>query len=189
MGGRTCYHARMTTDAEHLAQMHPWLRKRVEAAVADWRASAAEGDTIRIVESVRSTSTQAKYFAEGRSKADGVNRLSLGVQSLSERKLSLLERDHRRTDVERAVAAARRDELPPGVLEPEKGGGLEILVDPTIRVEGGEVIEAVTDDLGEINARKGRHGEVVHSLEKEQLRDEPLEPPALALDPLEGPGR
>ena len=77
MGGRTCYHARMTTDAEHLAQMHPWLRERVEAAVADWRASAAEGDTIRIVESVRSTATQAKYFAEGRSKADGVNRLSL----------------------------------------------------------------------------------------------------------------
>ena len=67
----------MTTDAEHLAQMHPWLRAQVEAAVADWRASAAEGDTIRIVESVRSTSTQARYFAEGRSKADGVNRLSL----------------------------------------------------------------------------------------------------------------
>lgn len=37
----------------------------------------------------------------------GVNRLSLGVQSLSERKLKLLERDHRRDDVERAVAVAQ----------------------------------------------------------------------------------
>jgi hypothetical protein len=77
VGGRTCYHARMTTDAEHLAQMHPWLRERVEAAVADWRASAAEGDTIRIVESVRATSTQQGYYLRGKSRADGVDRYSL----------------------------------------------------------------------------------------------------------------
>lgn len=38
----------------------------------------------------------------------GVNRLSLGVQSFSARKLSLLERDHRRPDVEFAVDLARQ---------------------------------------------------------------------------------
>jgi oxygen-independent coproporphyrinogen-3 oxidase len=36
----------------------------------------------------------------------GVNRLSLGAQSFSARKLELLERDHRRDDVERAVSLA-----------------------------------------------------------------------------------
>lgn len=65
------------TEHEHLDAMHPWLRDRVAAALADWRAAAAGGDTIRLVESVRTTATQAKYFSEGRSKADGVNRLSL----------------------------------------------------------------------------------------------------------------
>lgn len=38
----------------------------------------------------------------------GVNRLSLGVQSFSARKLRLLERDHRRPDVEFAVELARQ---------------------------------------------------------------------------------
>lgn len=65
------------TDTEHLEKMHPWLRGRVERALAAWRTEAQEGETIRIVESVRSTMTQQKYFAEGRSKADGVNKLSL----------------------------------------------------------------------------------------------------------------
>jgi oxygen-independent coproporphyrinogen-3 oxidase len=36
----------------------------------------------------------------------GVNRLSLGVQSFSTRKLELLERDHRRDEIERAVSLA-----------------------------------------------------------------------------------
>jgi hypothetical protein len=66
----------MTTDAEHLAQMHPWLRERVESALAAWRADAQPGETIRLVESVRSTMTQQKYFAEGRSRADGINKYS-----------------------------------------------------------------------------------------------------------------
>jgi len=65
------------TEHEHLEAMHPWLRERVAAALADWRAAAPAGETISLVESVRSTTTQAKYFAEGRSKADGVNKLSL----------------------------------------------------------------------------------------------------------------
>ena len=65
------------TEHEHLDAMHPWLRDRVAAALADWRAAAAGGDTIRLVESVRTPATPAKYFSEGRSKADGVNRLSL----------------------------------------------------------------------------------------------------------------
>lgn len=64
------------TDAEHLAQMHPWLRERVEHALVAYRANAPEGVTIKLVESVRSTMTQQKYFAEGRSKADGINKLS-----------------------------------------------------------------------------------------------------------------
>jgi hypothetical protein len=67
----------MPTEHEHLDAMHPWLRERVAAALAEWRASAAPGETILLVESVRLTATQAKYFADGRSKADGVNRLSL----------------------------------------------------------------------------------------------------------------
>jgi hypothetical protein len=65
------------TEHEHLEQMHLYLRQRVADALADWRASAPAGETIKLVESVRSTTTQAKYFAEGRSKADGVNKLSL----------------------------------------------------------------------------------------------------------------
>lgn len=39
--------------------------------------------------------------------AAGVTRISLGVQSFSDRKLQLLERDHRQHDVEQAFAAAR----------------------------------------------------------------------------------
>ena len=65
------------TEHEHLDAMHFWLRERVAAALAVWRADALAGETIRLVESVRSTTTQAKYFSEGRSKADGVNKLSL----------------------------------------------------------------------------------------------------------------
>lgn len=65
------------TEADHLAAMHPWLRTRVEAALADWRAGAPEGETIRIVESVRSTATQQGYYLRGKSRADGVDRFSL----------------------------------------------------------------------------------------------------------------
>jgi hypothetical protein len=64
------------TEGEHLAQMHPWLRDRVASAIAAWRANATEGETIKLVESVRATSLQQKYFAEGKSKADGINKLS-----------------------------------------------------------------------------------------------------------------
>jgi oxygen-independent coproporphyrinogen-3 oxidase len=39
--------------------------------------------------------------------AAGVTRVSLGVQSFDERKLAVLERDHRRREIERAFAAAR----------------------------------------------------------------------------------
>ena len=38
----------------------------------------------------------------------GVNRISLGVQSWQSRKLEVLERDHRRADVQRALETARR---------------------------------------------------------------------------------
>lgn len=65
------------TDADHLAQMHPWLRERVAGALLRWRAVAAAGESIRLVESVRSLATQQRYHAEGRSKADGVTRYSL----------------------------------------------------------------------------------------------------------------
>ena len=40
-------------------------------------------------------------------EAAGVNRLSFGVQSFNDDKLALLERDHRRRDIERAWALAR----------------------------------------------------------------------------------
>ena len=39
--------------------------------------------------------------------AAGVTRISLGAQSFDDRKLAILERDHRREDIERAFAAAR----------------------------------------------------------------------------------
>ncbi len=39
--------------------------------------------------------------------AGGVTRVSLGVQSFNDRKLAVLERDHRRPQIERAIAAAR----------------------------------------------------------------------------------
>ena len=39
--------------------------------------------------------------------AAGVNRVSLGVQSFDDRKLAVLERDHRRPEIEAAYAAAR----------------------------------------------------------------------------------
>lgn len=65
------------TDAEHLAQMHPWLRARVEAALANWRASAVPGEAIKLVESVRPLGVQQTYHAQGRSNADGVTEYSL----------------------------------------------------------------------------------------------------------------
>lgn len=65
------------TDADHLAQMHPWLRERVVLALAAWRAAAPAGESIRLVESVRSLATQQRYHAEGKSRADGVTRYSL----------------------------------------------------------------------------------------------------------------
>lgn len=65
------------TEADHLAAMHPWLRTRVEAALADWRAGAAPGESIRITESVRTLAVQQSYYRAGKSRADGVDRLSL----------------------------------------------------------------------------------------------------------------
>lgn len=64
-------------EQTHLAQMHSWLRERVVLALAAWRSSAPAGESIRLVESVRSLAIQQAYFAQGRSKADGVKKLSL----------------------------------------------------------------------------------------------------------------
>lgn len=65
------------TEAEHLAQMHEFLRSRVARALAAWRAGAAPGETIKIVESVRALATQQAYFKAGKSKADGIQNFSL----------------------------------------------------------------------------------------------------------------
>ena len=65
------------TDSAHLAAMHPWLRQRVGAALDAWRDDAPTGETIRLVESVRSLATQQEYYRTGRSRADGVARYSL----------------------------------------------------------------------------------------------------------------
>lgn len=65
------------SDAEHLAQMHPWLRERVERALAAFRRGAGPGEEIKLVESVRPLAVQRRYYAEGRSKADGVSAYSL----------------------------------------------------------------------------------------------------------------
>lgn len=63
------------TEAEHLARMHPWLRRRVVDILTTWR-NGADDETIRITESVRPLATQKAYFAEGKSKADGVREFS-----------------------------------------------------------------------------------------------------------------
>lgn len=63
--------------AEHIARMHPWLRPRVAQAIALWREGAPAGESITLVESVRDLATQQSYFAQHRSKADGVRRYSL----------------------------------------------------------------------------------------------------------------
>lgn len=65
------------TDAEHLKRMHPWLWERVARAMRQWSAVAGPGESIRLVESVRPLETQQRYFAGGKSKADGVRRYSL----------------------------------------------------------------------------------------------------------------
>jgi hypothetical protein len=65
------------TESEHLAKMHPWLRARVERAIAVWRAAASAGEAIKLVESVRPLATQQSYHKAGKSKADGINRYSL----------------------------------------------------------------------------------------------------------------
>ena len=65
------------TNAQHLSLMHPWLRARVAAALVAWESGAPAGETIALVESVRTIATQQKYFAAGRSKADGVTRYSM----------------------------------------------------------------------------------------------------------------
>ena len=57
--------------------MHPWLAERVKAALADWRAGAVAGETIKLVESVRTLATQQSYYKQGRTRADGVDRFSL----------------------------------------------------------------------------------------------------------------
>jgi hypothetical protein len=65
------------TETEHLSKMHPWLSARVERALAAWRAGAAAGEAIKLVESVRPLATQQAYHKAGKSKADGVSRYSL----------------------------------------------------------------------------------------------------------------
>lgn len=67
----------MPTEAEHLAAMHPFLRERAERALAAFRATARPGEVVKVVESVRSLATQQAYFAAGKSKADGLVKLSL----------------------------------------------------------------------------------------------------------------
>lgn len=65
------------TEAEHLDIMHPWLRDRAALALATFRAAKGNGETIKVVESVRSLAVQQSYHELGRSKADGVSRFSL----------------------------------------------------------------------------------------------------------------
>lgn len=67
----------MPTEAEHIALMHPFLRERAARALTIWRSGARAGEVVRVVESVRSLATQQGYYALGKSKADGVRRLSL----------------------------------------------------------------------------------------------------------------
>jgi oxygen-independent coproporphyrinogen-3 oxidase len=68
----------------------------------------------------------------------GVTRLSLGAQSFRSEKLQLLERDHRRSDIENAVALARRAGLSvsldlifaaPGETLPQWSADLELALD------------------------------------------------------------
>ena len=63
--------------ADHIERMHPWLRPRVAAAIVRFREGAPSGESITLIESVRSLETQQRYFTQGRSKADGVRRYSL----------------------------------------------------------------------------------------------------------------
>lgn len=67
----------MPTEAEHLALMHPFLRERATRALSIWRGSARPGEVVKVVESVRPLATQQAYFAAGKSKADGIVKLSL----------------------------------------------------------------------------------------------------------------
>lgn len=73
----------------------------------------------------------------------GVNRLSLGVQSFSARKLELLERDHRRDDVERAVSLAA-------------GHFASVGIDLIFGVPG-ETANEWRDDLGDAIALRPNH--------------------------------
>ena len=57
--------------------MHPWVGERVKAALAAWRDGAAQGETIRLVESVRPLAVQQTYYRQGRSRADGLLSFSL----------------------------------------------------------------------------------------------------------------
>ena len=65
------------TQAQHLAACHPWLAERATRALAAWRLGSQTGESIRIVESVRDVATQQRYYAEGKSRADGTTTWSL----------------------------------------------------------------------------------------------------------------
>ena len=65
------------TQAQHLAACHTWLGERATRALAAWRLGSQTGESIRIVESVRDVATQQRYYAEGKSRADGTTTWSL----------------------------------------------------------------------------------------------------------------
>lgn len=66
----------MVTQQDHLSALHPWLRDRVIAVLAEWRELARPGERIVISETTRSLALQQRYFARGSTRADGIRSYS-----------------------------------------------------------------------------------------------------------------
>ena len=91
IGGGTPTHLDPASLARLLQTVDRWFP---QATGYEWSVEANPVDL---------TSEKAQILADG-----GVTRISLGAQSFQERKLALLERDHRCREVEQALDTARR---------------------------------------------------------------------------------
>ena len=98
-GGRHAVFRRRHADAA----LPPAALRRLLKLAREWFPLA---DGLRIQR--RSQSGGPGRRTAGRAAGSGVNRLSLGVQSFDDAKLEVLERDHRRSQLQRALELCRR---------------------------------------------------------------------------------
>jgi putative oxygen-independent coproporphyrinogen III oxidase len=81
--------------------------ERLLALATKWFPAAVAGPEAELEFSIEANPIDLEDARREILAAAGVTRVSLGVQSFDDKKLAVLERDHRRLEIERAYAAAR----------------------------------------------------------------------------------